>query len=178
MALNFAPWGLGKAGKLFDAMNDLRKGSVAVKEVDSAGDTTRVTNAVDKLNDTRKVANVADKATDTGKAVVKSADSAGDVAKTVGSQLKYGSNSKPAERLLRQLEKRGWTKEMIEQTVDNPYTTRKSINLGNKGTPATVYYLKDRAHVIVDDMTKEVVQISDRLGTWFPDSRIIDPYIP
>lgn len=74
--------------------------------------------------------------------------------------------------------KRGWTKEMIEQTVDNPYTTRKSINLGNAGPPATVYYLKDGAHVIVDDMTKEGVQISDRLGTWFPNSRIIAPYIP
>ncbi|MCW6683155.1 pre-toxin TG domain-containing protein, partial [Aerococcaceae bacterium NML160702] len=78
---------IGKAGKLADAMNDLRKGATIAKAVDIAGDTTRVTNAVDKLNDTRKVANVADKATDTGKAVVKNADSAGNVSKTVGSHL-------------------------------------------------------------------------------------------
>lgn len=79
LALNFAPWGLGKAGKLFDGLNDLRKSGVLAKTVDITGDTTRATNAVDKLNDSRKVANVADKATDTGKGTVKSADKVDDI---------------------------------------------------------------------------------------------------
>ncbi|MCW6680070.1 pre-toxin TG domain-containing protein [Aerococcaceae bacterium NML130460] len=77
LVIGFIPGGFGKAGKLADAMNDLRKGSVVAKAVDIAGDTTRATNAVDKLNDSRKVANAADKAVDAGKAV---ANNAGDVA--------------------------------------------------------------------------------------------------
>ena len=44
---------------------------------------------------------------------------------------------------------------------------------------ATVYYTEEGAYVIVDDVTHEVVQISDKNDSnWLPDSTIDNPYIP
>ena len=40
-----------------------------------------------------------------------------------------------------------------------------------KGEPATVYGDKNKGHVIVNDETKEVVQVSDK-EDWIPDDRI------
>lgn len=77
------------------------------------------------------------------------------------------------------MKKRGWTKDIIQNTVNNPYTTRKSINKAN-GNSATVYYTREGSYVIIDDITNEIVQISDNINPslWSPDSEIIDPYIP
>ena len=48
------------------------------------------------------------------------------------------------------------------------------------GNSATVYYTKQGSYVIVDDVTKAIVQVSDNINpsTWAPDMSIIDPYIP
>lgn len=64
-------------------------------------------------------------------------------------------------------------------TVDNPYTLRTSINRAT-GNPSTVYYTKQGSYVIVDDVTKAVVQVGDNINpsTWVPDASIVDPYIP
>lgn len=68
---------------------------------------------------------------------------------------------------------------MVEDTVRNPYTTRVSTNKAT-GNSATVYYNKSGSYVVIDDVTKEVVQISDNINpsTWIPDPSIIDPYKP
>ena len=98
LALSFIPGGLGKIGKVgkaLDAMNDLKKGSTVLNAVDKVGDATRVANAVDKLNDSGKVANAVDKATDTGKAVVKSADSTGDVSRGTKGSGRASNKIKP-----------------------------------------------------------------------------------
>lgn len=80
--------------------------------------------------------------------------------------------------MYRQMAQRGWTKELVQSTVDNPYTTRFSRNKATKNT-ATIYYNKDGSYVILDDLTNEVVQVSNRNNpAWAPDSDIIDPYIP
>lgn len=93
--------------------------------------------------------------------------------------IQYGSNSKSSNKLSSQMDARGWTKEIIEDTVDNPFTTRSSWNKAT-GNKATVFYKENGAYVIVDNKTKEIVQISDNInpGTWIPDSSIINPYIP
>lgn len=92
--------------------------------------------------------------------------------------IKFGSNAKSAEKLANQMQKRGWDESLVRQTVDSPYTTRVSKNLAT-GNSSTVYYMKDGSYVIVDDITNEVVQISDRFDTnWIPDVNIINPYKP
>ena len=96
-----------------------------------------------------------------------------------GSDIKFGSDTKSAQKLSNQMNKRGWTEEMVEDTVRNPYTTRVSTNKAT-GNSATVYYNKSGSYVVIDDVTKEVVQISDNINpsTWIPDPSIIDPYKP
>lgn len=73
---------------------------------------------------------------------------------------------------------RGWTKELINKTVNSSTITREALNKAT-GSSATAYFLKDGAYVVRDNITKEVIQIS-KIGDagWIPDASIIDPYIP
>lgn len=91
----------------------------------------------------------------------------------------FGSNAKSAQKLGNQMTNRGWTEEIVNQTIDAPYTTRASINKAT-GNSATVFYTQQGSYVIVDDVTKAIVQVSDNINpaTWVPDSSIVDPYIP
>ena len=93
--------------------------------------------------------------------------------------LVFGSNTKSAQKLMNQMNSRGWTENLIKDTVDNPYTIRISINKAT-GNTATVFYTKQGSYVIVDDITKQIVQISDNINpsTWIPDTSIINPYKP
>ncbi|MCM1161736.1 MAG: hypothetical protein NC412_10975, partial [Roseburia sp.] len=93
--------------------------------------------------------------------------------------LIFGSNTKSTQKLINQMNSRGWTESLIKDTVDNPYTTRVSTNKAT-GNSATVFYTKQGSYVIVDNVTKEIVQISDNINpsTWIPDTSIVDPYNP
>ncbi len=53
-----------------------------------------------------------------------------------------------------------WTKESIQNTVDDPYTTRISKVYWNDN-PATAYYNQDGSYVVIDDITGDTVQLSD-----------------
>lgn len=93
-------------------------------------------------------------------------------------EVTYGTRTKPTAKIERQMDKRGWTKESVEETVRNPYTTRKSYNKA-ENTPATAYYNEDGSYVVLDDIAHAVIQVSDRNAAyWEPDSAIEDPYIP
>ena len=74
---------------------------------------------------------------------------------------------------------RGWTESTVKDMVNNPYTTRVSTNKAT-GNPSTVYYNQEGGYVIIDDVTKAVVQVSDNINpsTWIPDPSIINPYKP
>ena len=100
-------------------------------------------------------------------------------AKPKSDDLIFGSNTKSYQKLSNQMKSRGWTEELIKNTVDSPYTIRSSVNKATNN-PATVYYTKQGSYVIVDDITNEIVQISDNINpsTWIPDSGIINPYKP
>ena len=82
-------------------------------------------------------------------------------------------------RKFNQIARRGWTREGIHQTVNNPFTTRPAINKGT-GNPATAFFNQDGSHVIRDNITRELVQLSDRMnpGSWIPDPVIVNPYRP
>ena len=70
--------------------------------------------------------------------------------------LVFGSNTKSAQKLKNQMNKRGWTESLIKNTVDNTFTIRMSINKST-GNSATVFYRKEGSYVIVDDIIKEIV---------------------
>ncbi|MBF2441423.1 transposase [Listeria innocua] len=92
--------------------------------------------------------------------------------------IKFGSSVKSTKKVNNQMKKRGWSEESVKSVVDHPHTTRKS---GNKatGNDTTVFYDKDGSYVIIDDKTKEIVQISDKFDkNWVPDAGIADPYKP
>ncbi len=82
-------------------------------------------------------------------------------------------------RKANQLLRRGWTRNSIDQTVNNPFTTRPALNRST-GNPATAFFNQDGSHIIRDDITAELVQMSDRLNpdSWMPDPVIVDPYLP
>ena len=86
---------------------------------------------------------------------------------------------KSTQKLTNQMNGRGWTEDLIRNTVDNPYTIRTGINKAT-GNSATVFYTQQGSYIIVDDVTKAIVQISDNINpsTWIPDLSIVDPYIP
>lgn len=65
-------------------------------------------------------------------------------------------------------------------------TTIKSSDLvfgsstKSTGNVVTVFYTQQGSYVIVEDVTKAIVQISDNINqsTLVPDLSIVDPYIP
>ncbi|MDE8564821.1 colicin E5-related ribonuclease [Anoxybacillus rupiensis] len=59
-----------------------------------------------------------------------------------------------------QVAKRGWTKESIAKTINNPYKITKAVNKYT-GNSVTVYYKDKRHYVGVDDGTGKVIQVSD-----------------
>jgi RHS repeat-associated protein len=84
-----------------------------------------------------------------------------------------------AGRKASQLARRGWTREAINETVNNPFTTRAATNRAT-GNPATAFFRKDGSHVIRDNVTGDLVQVSDRTNpaNWIPDASIVNPYLP
>jgi len=95
-----------------------------------------------------------------------------------GTSVVFGSTTKSSQTLATQMQTRGWTEAAIRNTVNNPYTTRSAINRAT-GNDATAFFNLDGSHVIIDNITREVVQISNRFDpAWIPDSSIINPFIP
>ena len=96
-----------------------------------------------------------------------------------GKDVAFGSDTKSATKLSDQMKSRGWTKDSVVNTIDNPYTVRPSVNRAT-GNIATAYYTKKGSYVIVDNVTKAIVQVSDNITplTWIPDKSIVNPYFP
>ena len=70
-------------------------------------------------------------------------------------------------KILNQIAKRGWTKAEIQQTILYPADTAPAKDLrhiaggGVMNDPATVYYRKDGNYVIRNNVTGDIVQVSD-----------------
>jgi hypothetical protein len=87
-------------------------------------------------------------------------------------------------RKFNQLAQRGWSRESINTLVNNPFTTRAATNRAT-GNAATAFVRADGHYVVRDNITGELVQMSDTrftvgtgAGQWVPDSSIVDPFIP
>jgi hypothetical protein len=47
------------------------------------------------------------------------------------------------------------------------------------GNSATAYFNKDGSYIVRDDVTGDVIQVSNRNdANWIPDATINDPYVP
>ena len=73
----------------------------------------------------------------------------------VEKEIKFSSPKKE-----RQAENRGWTSDSLNNVLNNPAETKPASNWGNDN-PATVYYDPDGNYVIVDDVTGEIIQVSE-----------------
>ena len=66
----------------------------------------------------------------------------------------------------------------LKKLVNNLSTTELSIDRTSRYT-ATLCYAKDGSYIIIDDMTMEIVQISNKNDpNWILDSGIINPFYP
>ncbi|WP_210967657.1 colicin E5-related ribonuclease [Dolichospermum flos-aquae] len=71
------------------------------------------------------------------------------------------------KKIKQQMSKRGWTEEMLELVYLNPGKTEKTrdkrynIDGTRKDDHATVYYRSDGAYIVCNDITGDVVQVSD-----------------
>ena len=114
-----------------------------------------------------------------GKGVTKLGGKAVNVAPPIQQPpIVFGSSTKSSQKLSNQMAQRGWTESSVRNTVDNSFATRPAVNRAT-GNPATAYFNRDGSHVIIDNITREVIQVSDRLiPGWRPDPSIINPFIP
>ena len=72
--------------------------------------------------------------------------------------------------------KRLWSKSDIEYAIRNPYKKWKSVdNFDWKNDPATAFFISDNQYVVVNNITWDVVQVSDKNDLWWIiDARIYD----
>lgn len=67
-----------------------------------------------------------------------------------------------------QLAKRGWTKDLVQSTIDNPsrtvpwQDTRHLPGGGTMSEPATAYYSQRGGYVVRNNRTGDIVQVSNR----------------
>jgi hypothetical protein len=72
------------------------------------------------------------------------------------------------EKIEQQIPERGWTKESVEETINNPAKkaiTRDTRHLpegGQMDDPATAFINSDGTYVVRNDVTGDIVQVSNR----------------
>jgi hypothetical protein len=96
-----------------------------------------------------------------------------------GENSEEGSDGPPTgddviigDKIKEQLGGRGWTEEEVRELTEGEPSGTSTDNTGGQSTPATVYGPRD-GHVVINNETGEVVQISDKNDpNWIPDDRI------
>lgn len=96
-----------------------------------------------------------------------------------GFELVFGDSPRSVQKFLNQMTGKGWTVDLVRNTVERPYMVRNRINRAT-GNPATIFYMRNMSYVIVDDVTKMIVQLSDNKNptAWIPDLSIAGTQIP
>jgi RHS repeat-associated protein len=84
-----------------------------------------------------------------------------------------GDDVKIDDKIAGQLGDRGWTEEGVRELTKTEPSGTSVDNTGGRNEPATVYGTKDGGHVVVNDKTGNVTQVSDKQDSgWKPDPRI------
>jgi Colicin E5 ribonuclease domain len=100
------------------------------------------------------------------------------VAASTSTGIGYSIFSQINPKIAKQMANRGWTKSLIHNTINNPFATRAATNRAT-GNAATAFFEKSGSYVVKDNVTNQVIQISNKLDSkWIPDATIINPYIP
>ena len=85
----------------------------------------------------------------------------------------HGDDIKFDDKIRAQLEPRGWTEESVRELTETDPSGTSVDHTTGEPRPATVYGEPQGGHVIVNDETGQVVQVSDRFDPdWRPDRRI------
>ncbi|MBE1490623.1 colicin E5-related ribonuclease [Plantactinospora soyae] len=85
-----------------------------------------------------------------------------------GQESDAGVETSFGEKIEGQLEKRGWTHDSVEDTINSPHRTQETADTrwNPDGTrnddPATAYINEDESYVVRNDRTGDIVQVSDR----------------
>jgi hypothetical protein len=67
---------------------------------------------------------------------------------------------------------RGWTVQEVDAVLNQPHATRTAVNRAT-GNAATAYFRFDGHYVVRDDVTSDIIQISNRNDPgWLPDPGI------
>jgi hypothetical protein len=79
-------------------------------------------------------------------------------------------------KILNDMPTRWWTTTSIESIIKSPKKIWKSVNnYEGANNPVTVYYNSNYEHIVVDDVTWKIVQISNKNDVnWIMNSRIYD----
>jgi WXG100 family type VII secretion target len=86
-----------------------------------------------------------------------------------------GTDWQVNDQKARQAGRRGWDEQDISDVIDNPADTGTAVDRST-GDPATVYYGEDGHYVVRNDVTGQVIQVSDRNDpNWVDDT---DPSNP
>ena len=73
-------------------------------------------------------------------------------------KLTYNNN-----KIGRDMRKRGWAENDIQNAVSNPRKTAKAVDMrGGANDPATAYFIDDNHYVVVNDNTGEIVQVANK----------------
>lgn len=90
-----------------------------------------------------------------------------------GGDLPAGEDIKiDEEKIGRQIDDRGWSEEEVRDLTKSEPSGVSVDNTGGRNDPATVYGTPE-GHVVINDKTGDVVQVSDKNDPdWTPDSRI------
>jgi Colicin E5 ribonuclease domain len=71
-------------------------------------------------------------------------------------------------KIVKQMSKRGWTRESVEETIMNPHRTARTRDTRwrpdqtRNDDPATAYINEDGSYVVRNDETGDIVQTSDK----------------
>ncbi len=90
-----------------------------------------------------------------------------------------GPGTKLSAKIVGQLAGRGWTPKLVQRVIDRAVHTSPALNRAT-GNAATAYFDRTGAYVVRDNVTGEIVQVSNRLnpGAWRPDASIVSPFVP
>ena len=103
--------------------------------------------------------------------------------KIAGGTYSLATHIPSTGRKFNQIIQRGWSRDSINQVVNNPFATRAATNRAT-GNPATAYFRPDGHYIVRDNLNGNLVQMSDtrlRIGSgagqWQPDPSIVNPII-
>ena len=95
-------------------------------------------------------------------------DAARMVPKLLGPATRHG------DKILDQLAGRGWTKDLVQSTIDKPIRTvtardTRKFTGGRNNDPATKYYADGGGYVVRNNRTGDIVQVSNRFNPNWKD---------